>query len=63
MGNSAEGPSAAARMRPPTQYSASWPDRKLHRRPLCYRPHAFPPSSTALRGPIGGFTEEDVHSC
>eukprot|EP00959_Pyramimonas_sp_CCMP1952_P126924 2654517-Pyramimonas_sp.AAC.1 len=41
----------------PTQYSASWPHRELHRRLQCHRPLASPPLSTALRGPMGSSTE------
>eukprot|EP00959_Pyramimonas_sp_CCMP1952_P460968 9480760-Pyramimonas_sp.AAC.1 len=42
----------------PTQYNVSWPHGELHRRPQCYRSHAFPPPSAAFHGPIVSFTEK-----
>eukprot|EP00959_Pyramimonas_sp_CCMP1952_P178718 3735643-Pyramimonas_sp.AAC.1 len=42
---------------PPTQCSVSWPHKDLHRRDRCYRPRAYPPPSTAFRGPIRSSTD------
>eukprot|EP00959_Pyramimonas_sp_CCMP1952_P371083 7771226-Pyramimonas_sp.AAC.1 len=33
----------------PTQYTALWPQRELHRRSQWRSPHAVPPPCTALR--------------
>eukprot|EP00959_Pyramimonas_sp_CCMP1952_P112378 2349720-Pyramimonas_sp.AAC.1 len=41
----------------PIRYSALWPHRELRRRHQWNRPHAPPPHSTALCGPIGSSTE------
>eukprot|EP00959_Pyramimonas_sp_CCMP1952_P209600 4385340-Pyramimonas_sp.AAC.1 len=48
-----KGPSGAVHMRPPTQFSVSWPNRELHRRSQWRSPHAVPAPSTALRGHRG----------
>eukprot|EP00959_Pyramimonas_sp_CCMP1952_P303575 6352897-Pyramimonas_sp.AAC.1 len=53
IGSFTEGLCAIARRRPPTQYSASWPHTELHRRPPCYRPHAFPPTQCSASWPYG----------
>eukprot|EP00959_Pyramimonas_sp_CCMP1952_P118485 2477422-Pyramimonas_sp.AAC.1 len=40
-----------------TQVNASWPHGELNRRLQWRCPRAFPPPSTAPRGPIGSSTE------
>eukprot|EP00959_Pyramimonas_sp_CCMP1952_P306174 6407620-Pyramimonas_sp.AAC.1 len=46
-----KGPMDALACSSPTQCSASWPQRELHRRPQWGCSHASTPPSTALRGP------------
>eukprot|EP00959_Pyramimonas_sp_CCMP1952_P027755 582500-Pyramimonas_sp.AAC.1 len=41
----------------PIQYSVSWPNGELHRRPQWRSSHASPPPSIAFRGPVGSTTE------
>eukprot|EP00959_Pyramimonas_sp_CCMP1952_P372689 7804295-Pyramimonas_sp.AAC.1 len=42
---------------PFSQYSSSWPQTELHRRPQWRSPHALPPPSTAVRGLRGSSAE------
>eukprot|EP00959_Pyramimonas_sp_CCMP1952_P387005 8110575-Pyramimonas_sp.AAC.1 len=45
---------------PPTQYSASWPRRELHRRPQWHRPHASPQPIQRFVAACGDLLEAPV---